>query len=61
MVNFDCISLWLFLDHTLYDSWDSRNFVVSVKRKKPIELSKGEYMRLYIGEPEARWKSMEAY
>jgi len=32
-----------------------------VKRKKSIELSKGESLSLYRREHEAQWKSMEAY
>jgi len=35
--------------------------VASVKRKKCIELSKGEPLSLYTREPGARWKSMEVH
>jgi len=35
--------------------------VTSMKRKKSIELSKGESLSIYTREPGARWKSMEVY
>jgi len=35
--------------------------VASVKRKKSLELSKGESKSFYTGKPGARWKSMEGH
>jgi hypothetical protein len=35
--------------------------VASVKRKKSIELSKGESMPLYTREPKSLWKSIEVH
>jgi len=35
--------------------------VANVKRKKSIELSKGESLSLYRREHGARWESMETY
>jgi len=37
------------------------NYVANVKRKKSIELSKGESLSLYTRKHRARWKSMEVH